>query len=502
VEKIRAIFQKNPILSGFLLGCLGWLAFAPFNFYLILIPIFSGLLLLLQPIKSPKRGFWVGLSFGFGYFATGVFWVSVSFSKVGLGHLMPFVVLGFSFLLAIFPALACALTVLWQRNALQQVLLFCALWSATEWTRGHILSGFPWNLVGYALDLPMLQLSAWVGIYGLSFLTIFLATVWVSRSHKVIILSCCLAATLWCGGFYRIKQGQAFRDGDTGINMRLVQPSIQQEEKWTAGHLKRNIGIHVALSELEAEKPLKVIIWPEAAIPCFLDRDPELLKAICGSIPEGAVLLTGAPRHEDNAQGMKIWNSFFALNNRGEVLGVYDKAHLVPFGEYVPFRKILPIEKLTAGTIDYTEGDKVKTLNIPGIPPFSPLICYEAIFPGKVVDPGSRPRWLLNLTNDAWYGHTSGPYQHLSIVRVRAIEEGLPLVRVANNGISAVIDPYGRILYQLELDEIGFIDFCLPQNFSDGTVFSSFHQIPFVFMMIIALLGGYLVRNRKKYVCC
>ncbi len=493
--------QSYQFYTALFLGSLGGLAFAPFNFYLILIPVFSGLLLLLGRISSLKRAFLLGWAFGFSYFTSGVFWVSVSFSKVGLGYLMPLVVVGFSLLLGIFPALACALTCLWQRNPIQQVLLFCGIWSLTEWLRGHILTGFPWNLVGYAWDLPMLQVCAWVGIYGLSFLTIFLATIWVSKSRKIISISLLAAFTLWILGSHRAEQGHSL--GDTGINMRLVQPSIQQEKKWSPEHLSKTVNLHIALSGLEAEKPLKAIIWPEAAIPCFFENHPGLFEAVRGAIPEGAVLLTGAPRQEktqDNAIPAHVWNSLFALNEKGEILAIYDKSHLVPFGEYVPFREILPVEKLTPGTIDYSKGNGIKTINIQGIPPFSPLICYEAIFPGNVIDPTSKPQFLLNLTNDAWYGHTNGPYQHLSIVRVRAIEEGLPLVRTANNGISAVVDAYGKILYRLNLDAIGFIDFALPKNLPCNTIFSYLREIPFSFMIIVALLLSYLIRARENHV--
>ncbi|MBY0462736.1 MAG: apolipoprotein N-acyltransferase [Alphaproteobacteria bacterium] len=493
--------QSYQFCTALFLGSLGALAFAPFNFYFALIPIFSGLLLLLQRISSPKQAFFLGWVFGFSYFASGVFWVSVSFSKVGLTYLMPLVVVGFSLLLGIFPALACALTALWQRNPLQQVFLFSSIWSLTEWLRGHILSGFPWNLVGYAWDLPMLQVCAWVGIYGLSFLTIFLATMWVSKSHKLISVSLLIALTFWTLGAYRAQQGHLL--GDTEINMRLVQPSLQQEKKWSPEHLIRNVNLHIALSGLEAEKPLKAIIWPEAAIPHFFENNPGLFAAVREAIPEGALLITGAPRQEKSPGEMLpkyIWNSLFVLNPKGEILGTYDKSHLVPFGEYVPLRKILPVEKLTPGTIDYSKGNGIKTLNIQGVPSFSPLICYEAIFPGNVIDPNSKPEWLLNLTNDAWYGHTSGPYQHLNIVRVRAIEEGIPLVRAANNGISAVIDAYGKILYQLDLDAIGFIDFALPKRLPYNTIFSSLRDIPFSFMIIIALLVSCLVRKRISYV--
>jgi len=161
------------------------------------------------------------------------------------------------------------------------------------------------------------------------------------------------------------------------------------------------------------------------------------------------------PRH--------VWNSLEAIDGNGRIVATYDKAHLVPFGEYVPLRSVLPINKITPGTTDFSAGDGRRTIAIPGVPPFSPLICYEAIFPGAVANEQERPQWLLNITNDAWYGYTSGPFQHLATARVRAIEEGLPLVRDGNNGISAVFDAYGREMQRRDLDAIGVLDAPLPR---------------------------------------
>jgi apolipoprotein N-acyltransferase len=499
-KSIQNLIATHPLLSTCLLGAIGALAFAPFHFYILLIPSFCGLLFLLKSVKSLKQAFVLGLSFGFGHFSAGTFWVAVSFTKVGLTYLMPLGVAGFALLLSIFPAITCALTTYYQRNSLQQALLFSVFWSLTEWTRGHILTGFPWNLVGYAWDLPMLQICAWIGIYGLSFLTILAATIWMTGSRLLMINTLVISGLLWTAGSYRAEKGDAL--GNTGVNMRIIQPSVQQELKWSSEHVEKNINLHIALSQLEAERPLKAIIWPEAAVPLFLETLSELRDHLKNAIPPEAYLLTGAPRKEQKTDSREnditIWSSLFALNSRGQVTAKYDKAHLVPFGEYVPFRSILPIQKITPGAVDYSPGKKLETLKVEGIPPFSPLICYEAIFPGKVVDPKSDPKWLLNITNDAWYGHTNGPYQHLDIVRVRAIEEGIPLVRAANNGISAVIDAYGKILYRLELDEIGFIDFDLPKALIQKTFYNTWREFPFVFMLMVVLLISYSMRNEKS----
>ncbi len=198
---------------------------------------------------------------------------------------------------------------------------------------------------------------------------------------------------------------------------------------------------------------------------------------------------------------MHVWNSLVAIDHDGAIEASYDKFHLVPFGEYVPMRSILPMQKITPGAIDFSAGPGPRTISLPGLPPFSPLICYEAIFPGEVVDPAHRPAWLLNITNDAWYGFTSGPFQHVAIARTRAIEEGLPLARVGNNGISALFDPYGRVLARLDLDAIGVLDVHLPEALPP-TLYSRYGDIPFFYallLIVVALVAAHSTgRNSRK----
>ncbi|MBV8095190.1 MAG: apolipoprotein N-acyltransferase, partial [Acetobacteraceae bacterium] len=186
-------------------------------------------------------------------------------------------------------------------------------------------------------------------------------------------------------------------------------------------------------------------------------------RRIAGIAPKSGYVITGVLRaNPPPGPVMQIWNSTEAVDAKGDIVARYDKAHLVPFGEYIPLRELLPFRKITAGGIDFSAGPGPRTITLPGIPPFSPLICYEAIFPGAVVDEENRPAWLLNLTNDAWYGRTAGPFQHLASARTRTVEEGLPMVRVANNGISAVIDSVGRVRTRIDLDMIGYLDVNLP----------------------------------------
>jgi apolipoprotein N-acyltransferase len=249
------------------------------------------------------------------------------------------------------------------------------------------------------------------------------------------------------------------------VRLRIVQPSIPQTLKWDPDAAQGNFRRHLALSAMPSTPPVTAVIWPEAAVPYILNRDPVARDWISSVVPPGGLLITGGPRAEPQppAPFTQIWNSLYAIDGKGGIVATYDKAHLVPFGEYVPLRGILPIAKITPGMMDFSAGPGPRTLDLPHLPPVSTMICYEGIFPHQVVDEAHRPDWMLNVTNDAWYGFSSGPFQHFAITRTRAVEEGLPLVRAANNGISAVIDPYGRIVSRLGLDDVGVVDAPLPK---------------------------------------
>jgi len=249
----------------------------------------------------------------------------------------------------------------------------------------------------------------------------------------------------------------------TGTHLRLVQPAIAESLKWQPAAARDNFRRLLDLSRAPTNERLNAILWPEAATPFLLGRDRPARDAIAAIVPKGGYVITGALRTEPPpAPIANFWNSIEAVNAGGDIVAHYDKAHLVPFGEYVPFRKLLPIDKITPGTTDLSAGPGPQTIALPGLPPFAPLVCYEAIFPGAIIDEDNRPAWILNVTNDAWYGRSSGPYQHFAIARTRAVEEDLPLIRVANNGISGVIDPVGRVLAHTDLDAIGYVDSVLP----------------------------------------
>ena len=245
--------------------------------------------------------------------------------------------------------------------------------------------------------------------------------------------------------------------------VRLVQPSIPQSLKWQPAAAQSNFRRLLDLSAAPSRDRLAAILWPEAATPYLIGRDRLARDAIAAIVPKGGYVITGALRtNPPPGPPEQFWNSIEAINDKGGIVAHYDKAHLVPFGEYAPLREWLPIDKITHGPTDLSAGSGPQTIDLPGLPPLAPIVCYEAIFPGAIIDESNRPDWILNVTNDAWYGDTSGPYQHFAIARTRAVEEGLPLIRVANNGISAVVDPSGRVLARTNLDAIGYVDSALP----------------------------------------
>ena len=287
------------------------------------------------------------------------------------------------------------------------------------------------------------------------------------------------------------------------VRLRLVQPNIDQRLKWRPElrrrHVLRQVGMSIAAADTTrgVEAPTHVI-WAETAVPLALGGDPAALGIIGSATPRGGLVITGALRRTPAGEKpFRVWNSLHAVDDRGRVVGTYDKFHLVPFGEYVPFRGLLSFAKVTAGQVDFSRGSGVRTLRLPGLPPVSPLICYEVIFPGRVADRRDRPGWLLNITNDAWYGRSSGPYQHFAAARMRAVEEGLPLVRVAGTGISGVVDAYGRTVARLGLGRAGVIDSALPAPISAATPYGRLGD-RIVLVILIAVAGAGYVLQRAR----
>jgi apolipoprotein N-acyltransferase len=253
------------------------------------------------------------------------------------------------------------------------------------------------------------------------------------------------------------------------------------------------------MGSLPGDPPPTHVIWAEAAAPFFLGETPEALALLAEATPKDGLTIVGTLRRSPPGEPHQVWNSLLAVNGSGRVAATYDKAHLVPFGEYVPFRNVIGLSSVAAGTADFSRGPGIGTLSLPGLPPVSALICYEVIFPAEVADRDRRPDWLLNLTNDGWYGHSPGPYQHLAAARLRAVEEGLPLVRVANTGISAIADAYGRVTDQLPLGAQGLIDGPLPVALKSETVYGRLgNGVVFVMVAVVAAAGFALGRRQSS----
>ena len=494
-----------------LCGALASAALPPLHLLPLLIPAFTGLLWLMDGISRRRDAAVLGWSFGFGHMLTGLYWIGIAFlvDPARHGLVMPVALLGLTAGLGLFPALAVLLTAWAGWRGAARVALLATAWLAVEWLRAWVLTGFPWNLIGnvWSFSPAMLQLAALTGVWGLSLVTVLAAAAPAvlveagaarGRGRRVFVAAMLLLpALVWGGGSLRLAGAPALgTEMVDGVTLRLVQPSIEQALKWKAALRRDHVERQMRLSAAPGAERISHVIWAETAVPYLLAQDPELRRLIARIVPEGGLLLAGAPRAGTAAGGgPRLWNSLHALDRRGAIVGTYDKVHLVPFGEYMPLRSVLGFAKLAAGSVDFSPGAGALALDLRGLPAFAPLICYEAIFPGKVVPAGSRPEWLLNVTNDAWFGTSSGPYQHFASARIRAVEEGLPLVRVANNGISAVVDAYGRIVGRLGLNEVGVLDLPLPKPVERLTLYARVGDWMVLIMALAVAFSGLILRR-------
>lgn len=504
---VRALTCWQRAVAAFVAGAASVLAMAPFFIWGVLFVTLPILVWLIDGAvaNAAKRSIpsfrsavrralpagVVGWWFGFGYFLAGLFWIGEAFlvEAERFAWLMPFAVTLMPAGLALFYGAAAGAAAFAWRPGLVRIFALALALSAAEWLRGHILTGFPWNVLGYALTwpLPLMQSAGVLGIYGLTLVAVpvfaiplpALSTALTERSGR---RACLIAALLalsplpiaWGYGLVRLAQPQS--PTVEGVRLRLVQPSVPQRDKWRAERQRDIFFDHVSLSQrgpdgsFDGLAGITHVLWPEAAMP-FLPLDtPDALQVLGDMLPEGTYLLAGALRADGplspESDKRRAFNSLIALDSDGRPAGVYDKVHLVPFGEYLPLQPLLAklgLQKLVGWRGGFSVGQSPRPLfAVPGLPPVGALICYEAIFPGAVVQAAVRPQALINVTNDGWFGVTTGPHQHFHQARVRAVEEGLPLIRVANNGITGVIDADGRVLARLGLNERGVIDAQLP----------------------------------------
>jgi apolipoprotein N-acyltransferase len=481
-----------------LLGAISVLAFAPVHAWPILFGSFGGLVWLLDGCHAAharlgdrlKCASLIGFWFGFGYFLAGLYWVAEAFLVEPWRHgwLIPFVMAALPAGMALFFVAATALAMLLWFPGLGRVFALALAFGLAEYARGHVLTGLPWNLVGYGLlgPLPMMQLASLLGVYALSLLAVLLfaspAAITAPDGSNLqsgkggVALAAVLLLLLGVGYVWGERRLAHAEQASTGIRLRIVQADIDQAAKWRPENSAEIFAGYLDLTKsCGTQTPLdgiNIVIWPETAVPFLLADTPDALDAIGAALPQKTSLVVGSARLVENRdeQGIpgpaRIYNSLLVIDDQGRVVSSYDKMHLVPFGEYLPFQDFmesLGIMQLTGVRGGFSSGAGPRLLSIPGAPPASPLICYEIIFPDDVTENSARPGWLLNVTNDAWFGSSAGPYQHFHQARVRAVEQGLPVARAANTGISALIDPYGRILAEINLGEKGVIDVDLPK---------------------------------------
>ncbi len=501
---------------AFAAGCVSALAMAPFNAWPVLFLTFP---ILVWLVDGSASGRWngavpaaiAGWCFGFGYFVVGLYWIGHAFlvDAKTFGWLLPVAVAGLPAYLAIFTGLGVAVArLIWVRGP-TRLLALAATLTMAEWLRGYLLTGFPWNTFGYALTEPLAlaQSVSLVGIWGLTFLAVAIFSTPAALTddagdtphpRRPLIIGVALLAGLAAYGAARLSMNPTTYVND--VRLRIMQPNLQQDEKFNYSAKTSVMARYMRLSDRTTGpqsgglRDITHLIWPESAFPFFLAREPEALAQIASLLtPGGTSLITGAVRAAPDASAAnpRAYNSIYVIDPDGSIRGIYDKVHLVPFGEYLPFQSFLErlgLRQLTRQVGGFLSGDRRRAMDVPGAPRVLPLICYEVIFPGAAVPAGERPGWLVNLTNDGWFGISSGPYQHLQQSRTLAIAQALPLVRAANTGISAVIDPLGRIVTSLPLGVEGILDSRLP-NPAPTTVHVALGDYPLILFLVVSLIA-------------
>jgi apolipoprotein N-acyltransferase len=501
----QARLEEHSRLRGWLIALAAWAAGAlsalamPDTYALpLLLVTIPFLLWLIDGSASLGQAFRRGWFFGFGHFVVGLYWIgnAVLNESVDAAWAWPFAVAGLPAVVAVYIGLA-ALATLWLiRRGWRAIPALALCWTVAELLRGWLFTGFPWNLMGSIWTVfDATAQPAWlIGTYGLSFVTMLVAGApyalrggprlwksWAPLGAAVLLVGA-------MAGFGQWRLATHPTEYNPDIKLRIVQADIPQNQKWDPALQDDNFLTYLRLSG-ENARDVTAFIWPETALPYAIGDDPARQHLIGRFLPEGTMLITGAPRVERrNGVVTGLWNSLYLLGSNGRVEGVYDKMHLVPFGEYLPLRPLFApfgVDKLVFGPLDYSPGTARPLLHAEGLPPFRPLICYEVIFPGHVEGPGGRADWLVNITNDSWYGDTSGPRQHLMAAKLRAIEEGLPIARAAGSGISAYFDAYGRRLASLEFDHRGTLDSFLPLPAAKGPFASTGNAILYVMMLCV-----------------
>lgn len=506
--KLLALPPLAAAMLAIIAGAAAALGFEPYNLWPLTLGAVAVLLALIDASPTRWRGAAVGWLFGTGMFTASLGWIAFAFTfQAKMPPVLGWVtVVLLSMFLALYVGLATGLARAFATRPLPRVLMLAAFWMLGEWLRGWVLTGFAWNPLGAAwLGAPgMAQIAAFIGALGLSGLMVLGGgALWLVTQRDERVAGAVLLGLLGVAGV-----GGTFIPHDAAVPenplVYLVQPNIGQDVKYDVGAEAAHLQIYLDLTRraLAAAPPGPgaLVLWSESSVPYAVEEEPGVRAQLASVLRPDDLLLFGglAVNRDANGAVLSLTNSLFVLDAKGELRGRYDKAHLVPLGEYVPARGLmtaLGVARLAPGDLDFQPGPGPQTLALPGFLPVGVQICYEIIFPGAVVDAAQRPAWIANISNDAWFG-PSGPPQHLAQSRLRAIEEGLPIARATPTGISALVDPFGRVVTSLPPGARDVTSARLPQALPP-TVFARIgHAAAAILGLVLLLAGGFIDRRK------
>lgn len=509
ISQLRHNFVTNGWKSNFVclaLGAVSGLALPYFNAWWLLgatLPLFMMLL------ENGRNWFFKGWLFGFGYFLVALHWIGFAFfvdAKADL-WMMPFAVGGLAAAAAVYWGLAAyAAKKMVERGFLLWLALPACL-SAAEYLRGILFTGFPWAVPGLAVDGmgSVSQLASLVGMNGLTLLILLWAAMPLAFAQgykKTAFITLLLLPLSWAWGEWRLSENPT--QFVEGVGLRLVQPNISQSDKWRGDNARAIFDQLLDLSTRPSQAPFKIthVIWPESAVPFLIDESPEGKAELGQALNGDKMLLTGAVRRSSmgpvNGVEPSYYTSVLVFDGQAHLVAHYDKSHLVPGGEYLPLAWLLEplgFRKVVNLPDSFSAGLGPQSIAIAGAGLASLQICYESIFPNGTIDHHNRPDWIVNVTNDGWFGNSTGPYQHLAQMRLRAVEQGLPVARAANTGISAVIDPLGRYIERTELGKPDARDSRLPLKIQP-TVYSFLGDFALGLGLVLVMLWGTFSRRR------
>ena len=496
--------MNKKCIHLFFAGGISSLSFTAIFFPLFLVFGFYIFFKSLKNLNNIRETFFVSSSYGFGYFLVGIHWIyfPLTFDE-RFYYFIPLLVIIFAAFFSFFFYIPALITVIYLQRKDQgfftQTLIISIVFFLAEFTRSTILGGFPWNLYAHiwANNENFILISKYIGVFGLSFLTIFWVVLvcqyLIKKKYKLFSINLIFFPILLFTNGLIFKSHQA----EEKLKVRLVQPNISQEMKWSKDHFEENFNklIYLSLDNIDEYNKPDLIIWPEVAVPLFLNEKAKIVNILSDILPPETSLVLGSLRKNER----EIFNSLYLISKKG-IEENYDKMKLVPFGEFMPLRNFVGLKKITHGTTDFSPGNERKILKIKKnnqFISFEPSICYEGIFTNRKIK-DSNVDFLLNITNDAWFGNTTGPHQHIMASRFRSIERGVPLIRVANTGISAIFDNNGRKVKFLPLNQKGFIDSEISLS-KTNTFFSNFGYLTIIFLLsFVSIVCRFLDHLEKK----